>query len=140
MAEIPLNAHIREGWFKLYFSDIGLLLALYGLETKRLLYAGRLTGNAKGGIFENLIACLLARKGIPLVYYKTERGDREIEFVLERDGAPIPVEVKSSNGATVSLNGFLERQSVPYGLKFVEGNVGGSEKKVTLPHYIALFH
>lgn len=139
VAEIPLNAHIREGWFKLYFSDIGLLLALYGLETKRLLYEGRLTGNAKGGIFENLIACLLARKGIPLVYYKTERGDREIEFVLERDGAPIPVEVKSSNGATVSLNGFLERQSVPYGLKFVEGNVGVSEKKVTLPHYMAMF-
>ena len=81
----------------------------------------------------------LAQKRIPLVYYKTESGTREIEFVLERDGGPVPVEVKSSNGATVSLNEFLQAESVPYGYKFVDGNVGFSGKKITLPHYMAMF-
>ena len=138
-AEIPLNANVRDGWFKLYLSDVGLLSALYGVETKRLLYGGKLVGNAKGGLFENLMAAVLVRKGLPLYYYKTEDGAREIEFLLERDGGLVPVEVKASNGATVSLNEMLERKTVPYGYKFVDGNVGIREKKITLPHYMAMF-
>ena len=137
--EIPLKANVRDGWFKLYLSDIGLLSALFGVETKGLLYSGRLAGNAKGGLYENLIACLLARQGWPLFYFKTEDGKREIEFVLERDGGPVPVEVKASNGATLSLNEFLSRADVPCGYKFVDGNVGTSDRKITLPHYMAMF-
>ena len=51
----------------------------------------------------------------------------------------MPIEVKSSNGATVSLNEVLEKPQVPYGYKFVDGNVGTAVKKVTLPHYMAMF-
>lgn len=138
-AEIPLSAQIRDGWFKLYLSDVGLLSAQFGTEAKGLLYSGKLVGNAKGGLFENWIAVTLAQKRIPLVYYKTESGTREIEFVLERDGGPVPLEVKSSNGTTVSMNEFLAVEDVPYGYKFVDGNVGVSGKKVTLPHYMAMF-
>mgnify|MGYP003331623728 CR=1 FL=1 len=138
-AEIPLSAQIRDGWFKLYLSDVGLLSALFGAEAKRLLYSGKLVGNAKGGLFENWIAVTLAQKGVPLVYYKTKSGTREIEFVLERDGGPVPIEVKASNGATVSMNEFLAAGNVPYGYKFVDGNVGVSGKKITLPHYMAMF-
>ena len=137
--EIPLSANVREGWFKLYMSDIGLLCALYGLETKRLLFSGRLVGNAKGGIYENLIAGILERKGYPLRYYKTLDGAREVEFVIEKDGGVVPIEVKSSNGATVSLNETLKTKGVPYGYKFVEGNVGVLGNKITLPHFMAMF-
>ena len=139
VAEVPLNAQVRDGWFKLYLSDVGLLSALYGTETKGLLYSGRLKGNAKGGLYENLIAGLLERKGIPLYYFKNEDGSREVEFMIERDGGVVPVEVKSSNGATISLNEALEKPQVPYGYKFIDGNVGVSGKKITLPHYMAMF-
>ncbi len=137
--EVPLSANVREGWFKLYLSDIGLLSALYGLETKKLLFSGKLTGNAKGGLYENLIAGILERKGYPLRYYKTMDGSREVEFVIEKDGGVIPIEVKSSNGATVSLNETLRMKGVPYGYKFVEGNVGVSGNKITMPHFMAMF-
>ena len=139
VAEIPLNSNIREGWFKLYLSDVGLLAAMYGLETKRLLYSGKLVGNAKGGIYENLIAAVLIRKGLALYYYKPEDGAREIEFVLERDGGVVPIEVKSSNGTTISLNELLKEKTIPYGYKFIDGNVGTAEKKITLPHYMSAF-
>ena len=139
VTEVPLNAQIRDGWFKLYLSDIGLLSALYGTETKGLLYSGRLKGNAKGGLYENLIASVLVRRGIPLYYFKGEDGAREIEFAIERDGGIVPIEVKASNGATVSLNEALENPQVPYGYKFIDGNVGVSGKKITLPHYMAMF-
>ncbi len=139
VTEVPLNAQVRDGWFKLYLSDIGLLSALYGTETKGLLYSGRLKGNAKGGLYENLIAGVLDRKGIPLYYFKSEDGVREVEFAIERDGGIVPVEVKASNGATISLNEALENPQVPYGYKFIDGNVGVSGKKITLPHYMAMF-
>ena len=139
VAEVPLNAQIRDGWFKLYLSDVGLLSALYGTETKGLLYSGRLKGNAKGGLYENLIAGVLERKGIPLYYFKNEDGSREVEFAIERDGGIVPIEVKASNGATVSLNEVLEKPQTPYGYKFVDGNVGVSGKKITLPHYMAMY-
>ena len=139
VAEMPLNAQIRDGWFKLYLSDVGLLSALYGTETKGLLYSGRLVGNAKGGLYENLIAGMLERKGIPLYYFKNEEGSREVEFMVERDGGIVPVEVKASNGSTLSLNEVLEKPQVSYGYKFVDGNIGVSGKKITLPHYMAMF-
>ena len=138
-AEVPLNAQTRDGWFKLYISDIGMLSAMYGTEAKGLLYSGRLVGNAKGGLYENLVAGELERKGLHLYYFKNEDGSREVEFAIERDGGIVPIEVKSSNGATVSLNEVLEKPQVPYGYKFVDGNVGVSGKKVTLPHYMTMF-
>ena len=58
---------------------------------------------------------------------------------VERDGGVVPVEVKSSNGATVSLNELLDNPSVPQGYKFVDGNVGVAGKKRTMPHYMAMF-
>ena len=137
--EVPLNAQVRDGWFKLYLSDIGMLAALFGTETKGLLYSGKLAGNAKGGLYENLVAGMLERKGLPLYYYKNEQGSREVEFAFESDGGIVPVEVKSSNGATVSLNEALEKPQVPYGYKLVDGNVGVVGKKITLPHYMAMF-
>ena len=139
VAEVPLNAQIREGWFKLYLSDVGMLMALYGAETKKLLYSGRLFGNAKGGLYENLLAGVLVRKGVPLYYFKNEDGTREVEFLIERDGGVVPVEVKASNGTTISLDEALQNPRVPYGYKFIDGNVGVSGKKVTLPHYMAMF-
>jgi hypothetical protein len=122
--EVPLSANVREGWFKLYLSDIGLLSALYGLETKKLLFSGKLTGNAKGGLYENLIAGILERKGYPLRYYKTTDGSREVEFVIEKDGGVIPIEVKSSNGATVSLNETLRMKASPTGTSSSRGMSG----------------
>lgn len=139
VAEIPLAAHVRDGWFKLYLSDVGMLSALYGTVMKGLLYSGRLTGNAKGGLYENLIAGALERKGLPLCYFKNENGSREVEFLIERDGGIVPIEVKAANGATVSLNEVLERPQVPYGYKFIDENVGVSGKKITLPHYMVMF-
>ena len=93
----------------------------------------------KGGLYENLIAGMLERKGLPLYYLKNEDGSREVEFAIERDGGVVPIEVKASNGATVSLNDALGKPNVPYGYKFIDGNVGVSGKKITLPHYMAMF-
>lgn len=135
----PLSAYEDESTFKLYLSDIGLLTALYGFDMKAAVVGQTLKGSVKGGIYENLIACLLTRRGYPLRYLRDAHDPLEVEFLLERQGSIIPVEVKASNAATASLNRLLARDDIPMGYKFTGGNVGVVGKKVTLPHYMAMF-
>ena len=137
--ELGLAAYVREDWFKLYMSDVGLLSAMYGMAVKRAVLDGSLAGSVKGGIYENFICGELERRGFPVRYFKTEQGDSEVEFVIENTDGVVPVEVKAGNGATASLDRALRRPAVPYGYKFTAGNVGVAGKKITLPHYMVIF-
>ena len=38
-----------------------------------------------------------------------------------------------------SLDKLLRLDDIPYGIKLAGGNVGVSGKKITLPHYMAMF-
>ena len=134
-----LSAYVREGWFKLYMSDVGMLCAQYGMPTKLQIIDGSLSGSLKGGIYENLIADILDRNGFPLYYHSKDGGRLEMEFVVESAHGVVPVEVKAKTGQTLSLDKLLARADVPFGYKFTGGNVGVSGKNVTLPHYMAVF-
>ena len=135
----PLPAYDQAGYFKVYMADIGLLTAMYGFDMKREIYENTLKGPAKGGIYENLIADILLKKSKPLNYYKPNESRQEIEFLLTERGKIIPLEVKSKNGKTLSLDEFIKRFDPPYALKLVSGNIGVNDGKVTLPHYMAMF-
>ena len=137
----PLASYNERGIFKVYLTDIGLLNAMYGLKMKSEFYNNTLKGPAKGGIYENLIADILIKKGIPLYYYRPEEGRQEIEFLLANNDGIIPIEVKASNGQTLSLNKFIEKFKPPYAYKFINENVGTNEdkKRITMPLYMAMF-
>lgn len=136
---LPLKANSKDSEFKLYYNDTGLLLARYGFQTKLAVLNNTILGNAKGGIYENLISEILIKLGYSLHYYKTENSTMEIEFVIEKDGGTIPVEVKAGNSDTPSLNTFLEKFRSKYGIKLIDGNLGVSENKLVLPHFMAMF-
>ena len=135
---IPLMANAREDQFKLYINDTGLLCALYGTETKKAIIMNTIKGNAKGGIYENIIAESLVKRGYKLYYYKPN-DDNELEFLIEKDGEVRPIEVKAGNNATVSLNNFIRDYEPSIAYKFVLGNIGMNDKKITLPHYMIMF-
>ena len=136
---LPLSAYEDDSIFKLYLSDIGLLTAQYGFETKAAVIGERMSGSAKGALYENLVATMLTRKGYPLRYLRDKREPLEIEFLIEKQGGIVPVEVKASNHSTASLNRILEREDIQFGYKLTDGNVGVTGKKITLPHYMAMF-
>jgi len=135
---VPLAANSKPEQFKLYMNDTGLLCASYGFETKRGLLNGTLRGNAKGGIYENAISETLVKKGYKLFYYKPD-DNHELEFLLEKDGMVVPVEVKAGNTATVSLNKFIESYNPSIAYKIISGGNGASGEKRTIPHYMAMF-
>ncbi len=135
---LPLKYNEKENEFKIYLNDIGLLMSLFGKETKRAFLNNTLKGSAKGGIFENFIAGELVKKGYLIHYYKPN-DTMELEFILEKDGGVVPIEVKEGNTATVSLNKYIEQNKPYVAYKFIAGNVGLQDVKLSLPHYMILF-
>lgn len=138
MPVLPLNAYEKDNEFKLYINDTGLLMALFGFATKQALLNGKLKGPAKGGIYENFAAETLIKNGYTLHYYKPD-DNSELEFVIEKDGEVVPIEVKSGNTATKSLNSFIETFEPSAAYKLISGNIGQNKEKITLPHYLTMF-
>ncbi|WP_432709069.1 ATP-binding protein [Pedobacter sp.] len=137
-AYLPLMANANEDQFKLYINDTGLLTALYGAETKRAILTNSLKGNAKGGIYENIIAESLVKRGYKLYYYKPD-DNNELEFLIEKDGEVVPIEVKAGNTATASLNRFIDNYKPSKSYKLMLGNIGIIGNKISLPHYMVMF-
>lgn len=136
---LPLLANSNDNEFKLYMNDVGLLMALYGRESKLAILNNTLKGNAKGGIYENLVACELVKKGYKLNYYKKQDSTLEIEFVVEKNGEVIPIEVKSGNTSTPSLNNFINIYKPHISYKFINGSIGRTDNKLSIPHYMIMF-
>lgn len=132
----PLKAYVKEDQFRVYLCDIGLLVAMYGYQLKIALLSDALEGPAKGGIYESLVADILAKRGEELYYYKKEDSTLEIEFILERNCKLVPVEVKARKGSTRSLNELLKMDNIARGYKLTAQNTGVVEKKITLPLYM----
>ena len=133
----PLAAYEVGERFRLYANDTGLPMAMYDFDLKRAIVENTLAGPMKGGLYENLVATMLAAQGVPLRYWTSTNGSHEIEFLGSRDARVEPIEVKASRGSTASLNALLARNDIAQGFKLVDGNVGRDGKKVTLPHYLS---
>ena len=137
--EFPLVAYEKDNQYKLYLNDIGILVSMYGYEMKKAIISNTLTGNVKGGIYENLIADMFVKKGYKLNYFKNKQNSQEIEFLLTKKGKIVPVEVKAGNGSTKSLNEILKRNDIETGYKLTSGNIGIADKKIILPLYMGMF-
>ena len=135
---LPLLANANEEQFKLYINDTGLLCCMYGFDTKLAVLNDTILGNARGGIYENVISECLVKRGYTLYYYKPD-SIHELEFLLEKNGSVIPVEVKAGNRATPSLNQYIERYNPVCAYKLTNSRNGKAGVKETLPHYMVMF-
>ena len=134
----PLNAYGKEDQFRIYLSDIGLFTSMFGYQMKGALLNDTLEGPAKGGIYESLVADIFYKNGHSLFYYKKDESSLEVEFLLEKDAHPLPIEVKAHRGPSKSLNELLNRTEIPLGIKLTSQNAGRVGKKLTLPLYMAV--
>ena len=136
-----LDDYARDDFFRAYTTDLSLLMAMKDFSLKQHIVENTLERNSKGGIFECAVADALYTKGYPLYFYKNETTKREIDVIIQKDGMVVPIEVKSGNTRANSLKAILKnRADIPYGYKFVDGNIGGSEDGIiTLPLYMIAF-
>lgn len=136
-----LDDYARDDFFRAYTTDLSLLIAMKDFSLKQHIVENTLSGNTKGGLFECAIADALIKKDYSLFFYKNETTKKEIDFLIQKDGKVIPIEVKSGNTRATSLNSVIKNKSdMDFGYKFIDGNIGvGDAGIITLPLYMALF-
>ena len=107
----PLENYRDIDAFKIYVSDLGLLCAKKDLAANDILYMVEELNDFKGGMAENYVNVQLSINGYNTYYWESARG-AEVDFIIQRDGRLIPIEVKSSGYKThKSLDVFTEKYS-----------------------------
>lgn len=133
----PLENYRDIDAFKIYVSDMGLLLAKKDLAANDILYMVEEINDFKGGMAENYVNVQLTINGYNTYYWMSDRG-AEIDFVVQRDGKLIPIEVKSAdNTRAKSLKVYMETYKPDYAIKLSTKNFGFEDGKKTVPLYAA---
>jgi len=134
---LPLLGNKKDAQFKLFPEDIGIVTAMYGIDTVIAISQGNL-GQGKGAIYESLVFDSLNKAGFDVFYFAKESG-LEIDFVICYNGESYLVEAKAKNGNTKSSKTVMANQD-HYGktklLKIGDYNIGETKDILTIPHYL----
>lgn len=131
--EIPPKAFANENFFKLYLSDVGLLVSLLEIKYNDIMLDRPFI--YKGIIAENYVANQLITKNYSL-YYWDSSNKSEIDFVIYNDDGIIPVEVKAKDKTiSKSLNVYMNRYKPKYGIRISSKNFGFENNIKSIPLY-----
>lgn len=86
---------------------------------------------------ENYVNLQLSINGYRTYYWESERG-AEIDFVIQREGKLVPIEVKSAdNTRAKSLRNYMDKYKPEYAIKLFAKNFGFEDCKKTVLLYAA---
>ncbi|MBO8431931.1 MAG: ATP-binding protein [Bacteroidetes bacterium] len=110
--ELPLSIYEDLSAFKLYMLDIGLMGALVKTDPANILIKNDIFKEYKGGMTEQYVLQQMKSKDIaPVYYHKTDDSRLEIDFLIQRKGEMIPIEVKAEgNVRSNALSQFLSHR------------------------------
>lgn len=137
ITELPLSGNSIPDCFKVYTTDIGILMGMLDYGTQTDILAGNLRGY-KGAIFENLMADFLCKSGQKLYYFHKDSG-LEIDFLVRFKGECVIIEVKAKTGKAKSMTTVLKNKDVyhvNHGIKLGQYNVGREGSILTIPLYM----
>ena len=133
----PLENYRDIDAFKIYVSDMGLLCAKKDVAANDILYMVDELNDFKGGMTENYVNVQLSINGYNTYYWQSERG-AEIDFIIQREGRLIPIEVKSAdNTRAKSLKVYMDTFKPEYAIKLSSKNFGYEDNKKIVPLYAA---
>lgn len=94
---MPLVLSKKKNLFKLFLSDVGLLASMYSSGIQKRILEGDVEINS-GAIWENAAAEELNASGFKLYYFNSKKLGK-VDFLIEKDGRVLPIEVKSGRDA-----------------------------------------
>ena len=108
---IPLKAYEDLKAFKLFLADVGLLGCMVRLNQSVLLDRNELFKEFKGALTEQYVLQQLKTvKGVDTYYWTNDRGNAEIDFLIDTGNEVVPIEVKAeTNLKAKSLKTFCEK-------------------------------
>lgn len=89
----PLKLSRSRNLFKLFQNDVGLLACQYAEGIQLRIINDEKSINF-GSIYENLVAQELHAHGFELYYFNSKKQG-ELDFIIEKNGTTVPIEVKS---------------------------------------------
>ena len=109
---LPLDIYEDLSAFKLYLMDVGLLGAMVNTEPVQVLMSNQIFSEYKGGMTENYVLQQMKSKGVaPIYYHKADNSRLELDFVIQKDGKVLPIEVKAEENVRAnSLTTLLSQQ------------------------------
>ena len=119
---LPLNVYEDVSAFKLYLVDIGLLGAMVSTDPAQMLINNQVFSEYKGGMTEEYVLQEMKNRGIaPIYYHNTDKSRLEIDFLIQRQGQLLPIEVKAegnvkANSLTALLRSEPEMQAVRFSM------------------------
>ena len=137
--EIPLSAMADTTYFKLYMSDIGLLRKRTAIGYRAVLDQNPLFDRYKGAFVENYVKTQLDSMGIDSYFWRT-KADAEVDFITDRSGSVVPIEVKSSdNTKAKSLHFYCNKYLPESAIKLSMKNTGLFKDGETVVRSIPLY-
>ena len=138
---VPLKLSRSTNLFKLFMSDVGLLASSYmnNVQIKILNHEKDINF---GAIYENAAAQELRAHGFELYYFKSKKQG-ELDFVVEKDGEVLPIEIKSGKDYQkhAALSNVMANRDykIPAAYVFHNGNVEKNGRVIYFPIYMLTF-
>ena len=138
--ELPLSGASDQTYFKVYMSDIGLLRAKSGISPDTIMGESENYIKYKGALAENYVLNELRATGKEAYFWRSGNS-AEIDFLYEKAGQIVPVEVKSAdNTQAKSFKQFCKKYEPKLGFKLSAKNIGDNlcegTKAISLPLYL----
>jgi len=138
-AKIPLDSYQDKDVFKLYMLDVGLLCAKSNIDISSFyLSDNSIFDDFQGALAEQFVLQELKQATEnPILYWGREKGEAEIDFILQYKSDIVPIEVKSArNTQSKSLNTYRAIENPKYAIRLSLKNYGETEGLYSLPLYL----
>ena len=140
---LPLGGEVNFKKQKFLLLDTGIFQQLSGLEISEILFNNDISLINKGAIAEQFAGLELLKSSScyqsgDLYFWSREKpqSNAEIDYVIQRNGKIIPIEVKSgSTGKMQSMYVFLNEKKLKYGIRVSLENFALYDKIRVYPLY-----
>lgn len=133
---IPLKAYIDFSAFKICLLDIGLLGAMSELDARSILEGNDLFTEFKGALTEQYVYQQIVAETEYTPYYFSASSHNEIDFLIQKEGEVVPVEVKAQeNVKAKSLKAYCEKYKPAQAVRTSMANYREQDWLTNLPLY-----
>lgn len=133
LPQMPLKGFARDGFFKLYYNDAGLLGSALGIAPAEIMLNRDFF--YKGILVENYVANQMTAANLPLFYWRSG-NEAEVDFLIDTHQGIVPVEVKAGgHKASPSLRSYRQRYHPALALRLTTRNFGLADGIKSVPLY-----
>lgn len=135
--ELPLNAFEDFSAFKLYLVDVGLLSAMTRIPADTLIRGNEIFVTFKGALTEQYFLQQIYAKVDFVYYWSAENSRGEVDFVIQKDGMVVPIEVKAEENLRAKSLAFFSAKNGLHALRFSMSDFRRQDWMTNVPLYAA---